>query len=72
MRSALEIVAFSHNSKPAGVIALLEVALKALDEDRRAVIAIHVETALALLKLEQAEEMVQNAAMSARRKEAVH
>jgi hypothetical protein len=72
MHSALEIVAFSHNSKSTGVIALLQVALRALDEEGRGVIAVHVDMALALLKLEDAEQKVQSAAMCARRKEAVH
>jgi len=72
MHSALEIVAFSQRSKSTGMIALLEVALKALDEEGHGVIAIHVDTALALLKLEVAEHKVLTAAMYARRKDAVH
>lgn len=72
MRSALEIVAFSHQTKTTGIIALLEVALKALDEEGRGVIAIHVDAALGLLRLEDAEDKIQSAATYARRKKVVH
>ena len=49
MRSALEIVAFSQGAKAEGVLALLDVALKALDEEGLAMVAIHVDQARALL-----------------------
>lgn len=52
MRSALEIVAFTQGNKPEGIIALLEVALQALDEEGMSSIAIHVDLALATLRVQ--------------------
>lgn len=74
MRSALAIVAFSQGSKSEGIIALLEVALMTLDEEGRPTIAIHVDLALALLKMERAEEKVRLAASNRAksRKPALH
>jgi hypothetical protein len=59
MRSALEIVAFSQGNKSLGVLALLDVALKALDEEGMPVIAIHVDLALALLHRVLEEHVMQ-------------
>ena len=74
MHSALEIVAFTHNSKSAGIGALLEVALKALDEEGFAVVAIHVDMALAVLRAENQEirEQRKVPAEIVRRKRLVH
>ena len=58
MRSALEIVAFSHGTPSEGITALLQVALEALHDEGMPAIAIHVDMALALLKMEAAEEEV--------------
>lgn len=74
MHSALEIVAFSHHSKREGVIALLAVALKALDEEGLSAIAVHVDLACALLKMDEAEIKVRRAASkrAERHKEVMH
>lgn len=50
MQSALEIVAFTQGSRSKGIAALLQVALRALDEEGMPGIAVHVDLALALLK----------------------
>lgn len=74
MRSALAIVAFSQGSKSEGIKALLEVALLTLDEEKLSGIAIHVDMALSLMKLDEAEEKVRRAASkrAERRKHALH
>lgn len=74
MRSALAIVAFSQGSKSEGIKALLEVALLTLDEEGLPEIAIHVDMALSIMKLDEAEEKVRRAASNRvkRRKLALH
>lgn len=74
MHSALAIVAFSQGRKSEGIKALLEVALATLDEEGLSATAIHVDMALSLLKLHEAEEKVLRAAVNRaeRRKPALH
>ncbi len=56
MKSALEIVAFSSGCQPSGIVALLEVAIKALDNLGTHAAAAHADMALTLLLDHQMEK----------------
>ena len=59
MKSALAIVAFRHATHRQGITALLETALRALDESGDHLVAAHVSMALArMLAAKRAEEVM--------------
>lgn len=74
MQSALEIVAFKQGCRAKGIAALLQVALRALDEEGMPGIAVHVDLALALLKADCAapDEMQRLSARINKRIKLIH
>lgn len=74
MQSALEIVAFAQGRKSEGIAALLQVALRALDEEDMPSIAVHIDMALALLKADcvKADEVRQLSERIQKRIKLVH